>query len=458
LTHDGPVTSSLGTPTATGAEAAAESRLPRRLGLGSALAVVMGSMIGSGIFRVPGAVAADTGTIGAMMLAWVVAGLVTLCGALALAEVAALFPRVGGLYVYLHAAYGRLTAFLFGWLILIISPALNAAVALVFGEYIGRLLSLTPLQVHLTAAAAIVVVATSNYRSVSYGAAIQKLTAAAKVTAILALTVAAFVAGQGASANWHSDAGLAPHTWGGFGLALVAVLWAYNGWQDVTYVGGEVREPQRTLPRAILGGTFGVMLIYLAINAAYVHVLSVGGMAQSPLVAADVAVRLVGRAGDAAIAALVCVSTFGTLNGGLLVFPRVFFAMADDGLFFRKVAAVHPRFGTPHVAIVLSAVLAVAYLSLRSFEQLIEIAVLGQLPFWALSVGAVLVLRRTLPELPRPYRSPGYPIVPLLFIAAMLALLANSLREHPESTAWTLGAVLAGIPVYFGWRQFGARR
>jgi basic amino acid/polyamine antiporter, APA family len=452
------MTSAPGAPTAPAAEAATDSRLPRRLGLGSALAVVMGSMIGSGIFRVPGAVAADTGTIGAMMLAWVVAGLVTLCGALALAEVAALFPRVGGIYVYLHAAYGRLTAFLFGWLILIISPALNGAVALVFGEYVGRLLSLTAPQARLTAAAAIVVVATSNYRSVRYGAAIQQLTTAAKVTAILALTVAAFVAGQGGSANWHSEAGLAPRTWGGFGLALVAVLWAYNGWQDVTYVGGEVREPQRTLPRAILGGTFAVMLIYLAINAAYLHVLSVGGMADSPLVAAEVAVRLVGRAGDAAIAALVCVSTFGTLNGGLLVFPRIFFAMADDGLFFRKVAAVHPRFGTPHVAIVLSAVLAVGYLSLRSFEQLIEIAVLGQLPFWALGVGAVLVLRRTLPGLPRPYRSPGYPIVPLLFIAAMLALLANSLREHPESTAWTLGAVLAGIPVYFGWRHFGTGR
>jgi basic amino acid/polyamine antiporter, APA family len=448
------MTASPGAPTATAAEAATDSRLPRRLGLGSALAVVMGSMIGSGIFRVPGAVAADTGTIGAMMLAWVVAGLVTLCGALALAEVAALFPKAGGIYVYLHAAYGRLTAFLFGWLILIISPALNGAVALVFGEYVGRLLSLTALQARLTAAAAIVVVATSNYRSVRYGAGIQQLTTAAKVTAILALTVAAFVAGQDGPAHWHSDAGLAPRTWGGFGLALVAVLWAYNGWQDVTYVGGEVREPQRTLPRAILGGTFSVMLIYLAINAAYLHVLSVGGMADSPLVAAEVAVRLVGRAGDAAIAALVCVSTFGTLNGGLLVFPRVFFAMADDGLFFRKVAAVHPRFGTPHVAIVLSAVLAVGYLSLRSFEQLIEIAVLGQLPFWALGVGAVLVLRRTLPGLLRPYRSPGYPIVPLLFIAAMLALLANSLREHPESTAWTLGAVLAGIPVYFGWRHF----
>ena len=451
------MTSSLDAPTTPAAGEGTDSRLPRRLGLWSALAVVMGSMIGSGIFRVPGAVAADTGTIGAMMLAWVVAGLVTLCGALALAEVAALFPRVGGIYAYLHAAYGRLTAFLFGWLILIISPALNAAVALVFGEYVGRLFSLTAPQVRLTAAAAIVVLATSNYRSVRYGAAIQQLTAAAKVSAILALTVAAFLVGQGGGGNWHSDAGLTPRTWGGFGLALVAVLWAYNGWQDVTYVGGEVREPQRTLPRAILGGTLGVMLIYLAVNAAYLQVLSVHGMAASPLVAAEVAVRLVGPAGDAAIAALVCVSTFGTLNGGLLVFPRVLFAMADDGLFIRKVAAVHPRFGTPHVAIVVSAVLSVAYLSLRNFEQLIEISVLGQLPFWALGVGAVLVLRRTLPGAPRPYRCPGYPIVPLLFIAAMLALLANSLREHPEATGWTLGAVLAGIPVYLGWRHFGAR-
>jgi APA family basic amino acid/polyamine antiporter len=430
-------------------------KLPRRLGLGSAIAVVMGSMIGSGIFRIPGAIAASTGTIGAMMLVWIAGGVVTLCGALALAEVAVLFPRAGGIYVYLHEAYGRLTAFLFGWLILIITPALNAAVALVFGEYVGRLFSLTVPGARLAAVAAIVLVATSNYRSVRFGAAILNLATSVKVVAILALTVGAFVLSDGGGTNRQAAAGLAPGTWGGFGLALVSVMWAYNGWQDVTNVGGEVREPQRTLPRAIVGGTLAVMLIYLAVNAAYLHVLSIGEMAGSQLVAADVAVRLLGRAGAAAIAALVCVSTFGTLNAGLLVFPRVFFAMADDGLFFRKVAAVHPRFRTPHVAIVLTAAMAIAYLSLRSFEQLIEISVLGQVPFWALGVGAVPVLRRTRPELPRPYRTPGYPIVPLLFIAMMLALLANSLGEHPESTVWTLGAIAAGIPLYFGWRRFG---
>jgi APA family basic amino acid/polyamine antiporter len=377
---------------------------------------------------------------------------VTLCGALALAEVAVLFPRAGGIYVYLHEAYGRLTAFLFGWLILIITPALNAAVALVFGEYVGRLFSLTVPGTRLAAVTAIVLVGTSNDRSVRFGAAILNLATSVKVVAILALTVGAFVLGDGGGTDRQAAAGLAPGTWGGFGLALVSVMWAYNGWQDVTNVGGEVREPQRTLPRAIVGGTLAVMLIYLAVNAAYLLVLSIGELAGSQLVAADVAVRLLGRAGAAAIAALVCVSTFGTLNGGLLVFPRVFFAMADDGLFFRKVAAVHPRFRTPHVAIVLTAAMAIAYLSLRSFEQLIEISVLGQVPFWALGVGAVPVLRRTRPELPRPYRTPGYPIVPLLFIAMMLALLANSLGEHPESTVWTLGA---GIPLYFWWRRFG---
>lgn len=432
--------------------------LPRRLGLGSALAVVMGSMIGSGIFRIPGSIAAYTGTVGGMMLVWVAGGLVTVCGALSLAEVAVLFPKAGGIYVYLHEAYGRLTAFLFGWLILIISPALNAAVALVFGEYIGRLLSLTVSGTRLAAVAAIVLVATSNYRSVRFGAGILNLATSVKVLAILALTVAAFVLGDAETTHRPAALSAAPATWGGFGLALVSVMWAYNGWQDVTNVGGEVRDPQRTLPRAIVGGTLGVMLIYLAVNAAYLHVLAIGEMAGSQLVAADVAVRLLGRAGAAAIAALVCVSTFGTLNSGLLVFPRVFFAMADDGLFFRKVAAVHPRFQTPHIAIALTAAMAIAYLSLRSFEQLIEISVLGQLPFWALGIGAVLVLRRSRPGLPRPYRTPGFPIVPLLFIAIMVALLVNSLAEHLESTFWTLGAVTAGIPVYFGWRRLGQTR
>jgi amino acid transporter len=233
---------------------------------------------------------------------------------------------------------------------------------------------------------------------------------------------------------------------------MVTVLWAYNGWQDVTCLSGEVIEPQRTLPRALVGGTATVIAVYLLLNAAYLKVLSLSEVAASPLVAADAAVRVVGQAGSSLVAGLVCLATFGSLNAVLMAIPRVFWAMADDGLFFRSVAAVHPRFRTPHVAIAALAALSVLYLALQSFEQLIEAFILASLPFWGLSVAAVLVLRRTRPELPRPYRTPGYPVVPLFFVAAMAALLVNAFREHPSAAVTTLGAVASGVPLYYIWR------
>ena len=433
-----------------------DGRLPRRLGGWSTMAVTIGIMIGSGIFRVPAAAAGQTGSPGAMLAAWVVGGGVALCGALALAEVAALYPRAGGIYVYLREAYGPLTAFLFGWLYLVIIPTGAGAIALVFAEYLGRLVPLTPRGVHAVATALIVVLAAAQYLSVRVGAAIQNASTVAKVAAILAMTVAAFVLGDGGVHAATPAVGRA--SLGGFGLGLVTVLWAYNGWQDVTCLSGEVRDPGRSLPRAIVGGTLVVVAVYLAANAAYLRVLPIDTMAASPLVASDVMVRLVGPVGASLIAALVCISTFGALNAVLMAIPRVFWAMADDGLFFRSVAAVHPRYRTPHVAIVAMAVLAIVYMTFHTFEQLIEAFILASLPFWALSVGSVIVLRRRHPALPRAYRTPGYPVVPLVFVTVMLALVANSLREHPEVTVTSIGAVLAGVPLYYGWRYLGGRR
>ena len=427
--------------------------LARQLGVWSAIAIVVGSMIGSGIFRVPSATAAQVGTPGGMMLVWVVGGLVALCGALTLAELAALYPRAGGIYVYLNEAYGSLTAFLVGWLFLVIAPASIGAVALVFAEYLGRLFPVLHDQTRLVAAAAVILVAAWNYRSLRFGAAVQNLSSASKVLAILALTAAAFLSGHTGEGAWLGLDELAPESWTGFGLGLVTVLWAYNGWQDATYVGGEVRDPGRNLPRALTFGTLIVTGVYLAVNAAYLAVLPMDAIARSPLVAADVAVRLFGGIGNALIAALVCVSTFGTMNGGTMCYPRIFYAMAEDRLFFRGIAAVHPRYGTPHAAIALTAALAVCFLWVRTFEQLIEIFILGVLPFWALGAGAVIVMRRRRPEAPRPYRTPGYPFVPILFIVATLGLLLNSLFQRPGPTVASFAAILAGVPIYFLWRR-----
>ena len=362
------------------------------------MAVTVGIMIGSGIFRVPAAAAAETGSAGVMLAAWVVGGVVALCGALSLAEVAALYPRAGGIYVYLREAYGPLTAFLFGWLYLVIIPTGAGAIALVFAEYLGRLVPLSPGQIRGIATALIVLLATAQYRSLRFGAVIQNVSTVAKVAAVLAMTGAAFLLGQPGTGAWAPGAAGHPATFAGFGLGIVTVLWAYNGWQDVTCLSGEVRDPGRSLPRAIVGGTLVVVAVYLAANAAYLRVLPIDVIAASPLVASDVMVQLVGPVGSSLIAALVCVSTFGALNAVLMAIPRVFWAMADDGLFFRAVAAVHPRYRTPHVAIVTMALLAIVYMTFHTFEQLIEAFILASLPFWALSVASVIVLRRRQPE------------------------------------------------------------
>ncbi|HWB40580.1 MAG TPA: amino acid permease [Gemmatimonadales bacterium] len=431
----------------------ASPALARQLGVWSAIAIVVGAMIGSGIFRVPSATAAQVGTPGGMMLVWVGGGGVALCGALALAELAALYPRAGGIYVYLNEAYGSLLAFLMGWLFLVIAPVSIGAVALVFAEYLGRLFPVVQEYTRLVAAAAVALVAGWNSRSLRFGASITNLSSAAKVLAILVLTAAAFLSDRPGGAEWLGAGELAPASWTGFGLGLVTVLWAYNGWQDATYIGGEVRQAGRTLPRALVLGTLIVTGVYLAVNAAYLAVLPLEEIAQSPLVAADVAVRLVGEIGNALIAALVCVSTFGTMNGGTLCYPRVFYAMAEDRVFFRGIAAVHPRYGTPHAAILLTAALAICFLWVRTFEQLIEVFILGSLPFWALAAGAVILLRRRRPDLERPYRCPGYPVVPVLFILATMGLLLNSFYQRPGPTIASFGAILAGVPVYYLWRR-----
>jgi amino acid transporter len=427
--------------------------LTRQLGVWSTIGIVVGSMIGSGIFRIPSATAAQAGTPGGMMLVWVAGGLVALCGALTFAELAALYPRAGGIYVYLDHAYGSLVAFLFGWILVVIAPASIGAVALVFAEYLGRLVPVLHDRTRLVATVAVALVAAWNYRSLRFGAAVQNLSSASKVIAILGLTAAAFLLGHTGEGAWLRAGPLAPASWSGFGLGLVTVLWAYNGWQDATYVGGEIDDPSRNLPRARVLGTLVVTGVYLAANAAYLAVLPMEAIVRSPLVAADVAVGLFGDTGNTLIAALVCISTFGTMNGGTMCYPRIFYAMAEDRLFFGRIAAVHPRYATPHAAIALTATLAVCYLWMRTFEQLIEVFVLGVLPFWALGAGAVILLRRRRPDAIRPYRTPGYPYVPILFIIATAGLLLNSLLQRPGPTVASFGAILAGIPVYLLWRR-----
>ncbi|HEY9479664.1 MAG TPA: amino acid permease [Gemmatimonadaceae bacterium] len=435
-----------------------ESKLPRRLGFLSTTAVLVGSTIGSGIFRSPAGIADRLPGPLPLMMAWVAGGLFALCGALSLAEVAGAFPHTGGMFVYLREGWGRLTAFLFGWAeLVIIRAAALGAIATTFAEYLLRVLGYDPTvppfdwYVHLVAAAAIFVVAVFNYVGLRWGSLVQNITTVGKYGALLFIIILAFAIGLPRTGGHFTPAvpeGSFSMT--AFGLALVSVLWAYDGWEDVTFVGGEVKNPRRNLPWAIVAGTVAVVVIYLLANLAYMAVLPVETIRQSPLVAAAAAEHIMGAPGVIFVASTVMLSTFGTLNGSVLTSPRIFFAMADEGLFFKKVAAVHPRFQTPYVAIWLAAALGIAFVLVRDFEQLADAFVIAIVPFLALSVASIFVLRKRADYNP-PFRVPLYPVVPALFVLATASLLVNAIMDPGTrwSTVAVLGAVLVGIPVYY---------
>ncbi len=442
---------------------AGHTALARRLGLWSATALVVGIVIGSGIFRSPASVAALVPDPSLMLGIWIVGGLVTLCGALSFAELAAALPNTGGIYVFLREGWGRMPAFLFGWsqLIVIRASALGG-ISIVFGEYLLRSSGIDPvthvLAARAVAAGAIAFAALINIRGVSLGAMIVNVSTSMKYAALAVLVVAAFALGGGHGATVaHLHAAAGTHVpVGALGVALVAALWAYDGFADVSFAGGEVTDPGRNLPRAIIVGTLSIILIYTLVNLAYIYVLPIEAMGRSPLVAADTMSALFGRAGVALVSVFVMISTFSSLNGITLASPRIFFAMADDGLFFRQIAAVHPRYGTPYVAIVLSAVLGMLLVMSRSFEAMTGMFVLAIWPFYALSIAALFRLRRTQPDLPRPYRVTGYPVVPAIFILAVIYFVANAFVQQALSTALTFAIILAGVPVYYA--SFGRGR
>jgi amino acid transporter len=431
--------------------------LTRQLGLWSAVAVLIGSTIGSGIFRSPAGIADKLPGPLPLMAVWVAGGLFALCGALTLAELSGAFPETGGAYVFIREGWGRMPAFLFGWSELtMIRAASLGAISTTFAEYLMRVLGYDPSVapysdwVHYIAAIAIVLTATFNYVGLKWGSLVQNLTTLAKYGGLLFIIVLALAIGLPRTGGHYTPA--VPegsfHI-AAFGLALVSVLWAFDGWADLSFVAGEVKDPRRTLPRAIIIGTTAVIVIYLLANLGYMAVMPVGEIRHSQLVAADVANRLVGLPGVVFVAVTVMLSTFGTLNGTLLTSPRIFFAMADDGLFFRKMAAVHPRYGTPYISIMLVAALGVVFVMLRTFEQLADTFVTAIVPFYALAVAAIFVFRKRATYDP-PFRTPLYPIVPALFILATLFLLVNAIID--PSSRWgtlaVLGGILIGVPVY----------
>ncbi|HEX6628089.1 MAG TPA: amino acid permease [Gemmatimonadaceae bacterium] len=434
------------------------SALPRQLGMWSAVAVLVGSTIGSGIFRSPASLADKLPGPLPLLAIWLTGGLFALCGALTLAEVASALPRTGGVYVFIRESWGRLPAFLFGWSeLVIIRAAALGAISTTFSEYLVRVLGHDPRimpysgYVHYIAAAAIIFTATFNYVGLRWGSLVQNVTTLAKTGALILIIVLAFVLGLPRTGGYYTPAFPAgSFSLAKFGLALVSVLWVYDGWADVSFVGGEVKDGERNLPRVLILGTVIIIVLYLLANAAYLAVLPIEQIRHSKLVAADAAESLMGTAGVAFVSVAVMISTFGTLNGSVMTGSRVLFATAADGLLFRPIAHVDRRFRTPSVAIWLSATLGVVFVLAGTFEQLADTFVTAIVPFYALAVAAVFVLRRRADYHPT-FRVPGYPVVPAIFIVATILLLGNALIDPSSrlATLAVLGVIVLGIPVFF---------
>jgi amino acid transporter len=435
---------------------ASQAQLVRRLGLWSTIGIVIGVTIGSGIFRTPATIAMRVPDPELMLAVWLAGGLISLCGALSVAELAGSLPQTGGWYVYLREGWGRLAGFLFGWSELVLIRASAAgAISTVFSEYLLRSMgydpAVYPAATDYFAAAAIVTAAALNIRGVQLGATVAGVSTVAKFGALAVLVLVSFALGGGAgasTANFSAAGG--PVSAGLFGLALISVLWAYDGFADVSFAAGEVKDPHRNLPRAIIGGTLAIVTIYMLANLAYLYVNPVGAIAASPLIAADTMQAIFGQIGVAFVSVVVTVSTFGALVAIMLSAPRIFFAMADDGLFFKTVARVHRQYRTPYVAISLAAALGVVFVLTRTFEQLADTFVLSIWPFYGLGIAGLYRLRRLRPDLPRPYKVPGYPVLPGVFVAGVVYLVANALITDPLWTGVTFAIVLAGIPVYYG--------
>lgn len=434
-----------------------KAELPRVLGVWDVISIIVGGVIGSGIFIVPATVAGNVASPLLIMSVWIFGGLLCFFGALAFGELAAMFPQAGGMYIYLREAYGSLLSFLFGWtLFLVIDSGAIATLAVAFSsKYLPHFLpNLSFIATKLIAIGLVIFLAIVNYVGVRWGALLQNILTLIKFGAIVAICAIVFTLAKGNIANWVKPApAFSSDIISKFGLALVATLWAYKGWESSTFSSGEVKNPQRNLPLGLLAGTLIVIGIYLLANLAYLYAFPSEQMARSNRIAADVMNFAVGAWGASLISLIILFSITGAANQNLLCSPRVYFAMARDGLFFRKVAAVHPRFLTPHVSIIIMAIWS-SILSLSgTFEQLFTYVVFGQWLFFGLTVGAVIVLRHKKPDLHRPYKTWGYPLTPVFFILASLYISINTLIKEFWNSFAGLAIISLGIPAYFFWHS-----
>ena len=458
---------------------APEPGLVRGLGLLEGTTLIVGSVIGSGIFVAPSIMAGYILSPGLLLGLWVIGGVLTLFGALAYGELAAAMPRAGGQYVFLSRAFSPLWGFLYGWTFLLaINTGFVAAVSVAFAKYLGvflpglsenvALFSIGGYRFTTAQAAALVVIAALtwvNIRGLRTGAWVQNVFTVAKVAGVAALVLIALGSGNGSVANFSGPAGLPLGPEGvklglfaAMAVAMSKALFAYDAWNSITFAAEEVKDPERTLPRALITGTLGVTVVYCSAVAIYLYMVPIGEMfaVQDNRIAAEAASRALGPAGLAFVTVAILISTFGCVNGLTLAGPRVVYAMARDGLFFRRMAEIHPTYRTPARALVLHGVVAAVLTLTGTYSDLLTLTAFSSLLFNILTVIGLFVLRRTEPGLHRPYRALGYPVLPALYVVVSCFFLVFILVGDPRNSGLGLVLTLLGVPAYLHWRRQAA--
>ncbi|HEX2867970.1 MAG TPA: amino acid permease [Ignavibacteriales bacterium] len=455
-----------------------DQELVRGLSLLAAVMIVIGSMLGSGIFRKPATMAGQLLSPELLLLVWIIAGAVSFIGALTNSEISGMIDETGGQYAYFRLMYGDFTAFLYGWATLsVIQTGSQAAIAYVFSEYLGYFFKfphfpkeieqfavymplvgdIFPLRDFGTKAVAMLTIGfltVVNYIGVVFGGAVQTVITIIKIASVILLSLLILLVGQGTFSNVYTGFNIPAQTGGHtmlsmIGLALAGAFWAYDGWNNVTYVSGEIKNPKRNVPLALLIGTFAVVVIYVLINIAFLYVLPIDQMSKSPLVAASAAEIIFGPVGASIISIAVIVSTFGALNGSILSTARVMFAMARTKLFFNSLGWVHERFKTPYVSLAVMGSWSAVLVLTGSFDIITDYVMFAAWLFYALGAFGVFILRRKMPLAPRPYKVWGYPFTPAIFVVFSVIFLLNTLISDSQNARMGLVLVLSGIPLYF---------
>jgi len=435
-----------------------QPKLKRVLSLLDATMINAGGIIGSGIFMVPATVAMFTGSASLFFMVWIAGGIVSLFGALSVAELGAAMPRSGGQYVYLSEAYGPVWGYLYGWsAVAVINTASIAAVGVAFSEYLRFFFPITDVSIKGIAVATIVLLTIINILDVKSGARFQNVFTISKLGAIFGIIILGLVMEGGSNQNlspFFSDQSFTKLV-GPLGLAMVSVLWTFDGWIFITYVAGEVKNPGRNIPLSLIFCMLIVVTIYLLLNYVLIYTLGFTGMNGSDLVVSDAASVFLGNKGAAIVTLIILISLIGANNGFVLTSARINYAMAKDKLFFYQASQIHPRFKSPANALIIQCVWASLLTFTGTFNQLITYIIFASWIFYGMSAGAVIILRNKKPDMERPYKTPLYPWIPIIFILFAIFLTINTIIEAPRDAAIGAGIILAGLPMYYYWKNNG---